>query len=85
MLLSLGFIEEKQAKINRHLRSSVEIATILRDKRIQMGLTQENIADLIGMDRRAVQRAEDSPNVKLSVVASICIVLDISLQELCFK
>ncbi|MBI2690460.1 MAG: helix-turn-helix transcriptional regulator [Solirubrobacterales bacterium] len=66
--------------IGNTVRSSGEIGTVLRKRRRQLGMTQQTVADSIGVARRVIGELErGKPTVQLQIAVDVSNVLGLDL------
>lgn len=64
------------------LRSPEELGKALSRRRRELGLTQEQVADLIGTNRRVVGELERGKGtVRLKIAIDVCSVLGLDLES----
>lgn len=64
------------------VRTSIELGNALRGRRSQLGLTQEQAADVIGVNRRVIgelERGKGTVQLRIAMEAARVLGLDIEL------
>ena len=67
------------ASIDKIARSPLQLANYIRERRRELGLTQENLASRIGVRQRTVSDIETSAAARLDTVLRALAALDLEL------
>jgi len=67
------------ASIDKIARSPLQLANYIRERRRELGLTQENLASKIGVRQRTVSDIETSAAARLDTVLRALAALDLEL------
>ena len=65
------------------IRTSIELGSALRGRRSRLGLTQEEVADVIGANRRVIgelERGKGTVQLQIAMEAARVLGLDIELE-----
>jgi HTH-type transcriptional regulator/antitoxin HipB len=67
------------ANIDKIARTPLQLGNYIRERRRELGLTQENLASKIGMRQRTVSHIETSAAARLDTVLRALAALDLEL------